>query len=140
MAPVGAAIDYQVDDGTIAPTAALSSMPFAPEYSLPAAEAMWKRWPLALMAFLMATTKLLPMLAVPPTDRKTYPFWVDRDYLGIDQGPIVLMIENYRSGFLWNLMKKNPYIVQGLKRAGFEGGWLENKDVQNATKGNAFAA
>jgi hypothetical protein len=34
------------------------------------------------------------------------------------------MIENLRSGFVWNLMKKNPYVVRGLARAGFEGGWL----------------
>jgi hypothetical protein len=51
--------------------------------------------------------------------------WFDTDYLGIDQGPIVLMIENYRTGFVWNVMKKNPHIVRGLQRAGFRGGWLE---------------
>ena len=51
--------------------------------------------------------------------------WVDGDYLGIDQGPIVAMIENYRSGLVWRVMRKNPYIVRGLKRAGFTGGWLE---------------
>ena len=45
--------------------------------------------------------------------------------LGIDQGPIVLMIENWRSGFVWDVMKKNPYIRKGLERAGFTGGWLE---------------
>jgi hypothetical protein len=52
--------------------------------------------------------------------------WVDKDYLGIDQGPIVVMIENYRSGLIWDIMKKNPYIVDGLKKAGFNGGWIEN--------------
>ena len=52
-------------------------------------------------------------------------YFVDKDYLGIDQGPIVLMIENYRSGLIWNLMKKNPYFVRGLKRAGFKGGWID---------------
>ena len=51
--------------------------------------------------------------------------WVDKDYLGIDQGPIVIQIENYRNSFVWNLMKKNPYIVSGLKKAGFTGGWLQ---------------
>ena len=51
--------------------------------------------------------------------------WIDRDYLGIDQGPIIIQIENHRSGFVWNLMKKNPYIVAGLKKAGFKGGWLK---------------
>ena len=51
--------------------------------------------------------------------------WFDIDYLGIDQGPIVAMIENYRSGLVWKTMRKNPHIVRGLKRAGFTGGWLE---------------
>jgi hypothetical protein len=50
--------------------------------------------------------------------------WFDPDYIGIDQGPIAIMIENLRDGFVWNVMKKNPYIVKGLKRAGFSGGWL----------------
>ncbi len=50
--------------------------------------------------------------------------WFDDDYLGIDQGPIVLMIENYRSELIWNVMKKNPHITRGLRRAGFSGGWL----------------
>ena len=51
--------------------------------------------------------------------------WFDNEYLGIDQGPILLMIENYRSGFVWTIMRKNPYIRRGLERAGFTGGWLE---------------
>jgi hypothetical protein len=53
--------------------------------------------------------------------------WFDIDYLGIDQGPILLQIQNHENGLLWNVMKKNPYIVAGLKKAGFKGGWLENK-------------
>jgi hypothetical protein len=50
--------------------------------------------------------------------------WFDGDYLGIDQGPILLQIENYRTGLIWNLMRKSPYIRTGLERAGFAGGWL----------------
>lgn len=53
--------------------------------------------------------------------------WFDDNYIGIDQGPIVAMIENHRSELLWNLMKKNPYIVRGLCRAGFTGGWIEGR-------------
>jgi len=53
--------------------------------------------------------------------------WFDVDYLGIDQGPIVVMIENYRTGLVWEKMKKNPHVVRGLRRAGFTGGWLENR-------------
>ncbi len=50
--------------------------------------------------------------------------WFDNDYLGIDQGPIAIMIENLRNGFVWETMKRNPYIITGLRRAGFSGGWL----------------
>ncbi len=51
--------------------------------------------------------------------------WVADDYLGIDQGPIVAMIENYRSGLIWSIMQNNPHIRRGLQRAGFTGGWLD---------------
>ena len=50
--------------------------------------------------------------------------WVSKGYYGLDQGPIVMMIENYRSGMIWRLMRRCPSIVEGLRRAGFRGGWL----------------
>ncbi|MCC7464864.1 MAG: prolyl oligopeptidase family serine peptidase [Saprospiraceae bacterium] len=121
----GVAIDYLEDDGTIAPTAAIGCMPFAPEVCLPTLEAMWKRWPVGKYGFFDGYNETFTEIARSPKAQPGYPFWVDKDYLGIDQGPIVLMLENYRSGFLWDLMKRNPYIVRGLKRAGFTGGWLD---------------
>jgi hypothetical protein len=51
--------------------------------------------------------------------------WADTVQLGIDQGPILLMIENWRSGLVWRVMRKNPYLRKGLERAGFTGGWLQ---------------
>jgi hypothetical protein len=45
-------------------------------------------------------------------------------YFGLDQGLVVLMIENYRSGLIWQLMRRCPPIGCGLRRAGFTGGWL----------------
>jgi hypothetical protein len=53
--------------------------------------------------------------------------WFDDQQLGIDQGPIAAMIENHRSGLVWNTMKRNPYVVPGLCRAGFRGGWLRGR-------------
>jgi len=50
--------------------------------------------------------------------------WVDHDYLGIDQGALIGMIENYRSGLIWSVMRRNAYVRNGLERAGFTGGWL----------------
>jgi hypothetical protein len=52
--------------------------------------------------------------------------WVASDYLGIDQGTIVAMIENYRSELIWKIMQRNPHIRRGLQRAGFSGGWLSS--------------
>ena len=118
----GAASTQVVDDGTIAPTAAGGSVPFAPEICIPALENMWTKY----------YGTLVTEYGFKDAYNATYTFgkgnekgWVDPDYLGIDQGPIVIQIENYRSQLVWNLMKKNPYIVAGLKKAGFKGGWLK---------------
>ena len=51
-------------------------------------------------------------------------WWVTPYHFGIDQGPVILMIENYRTGLIWNIMRRSPYVVAGLRRAGFQGGWL----------------
>ena len=53
--------------------------------------------------------------------------WVDDDYLGIDQGPIVIMIENGRSDLVWSRMRGEPNLIRGLRAAGFTGGWLETR-------------
>ena len=52
--------------------------------------------------------------------------WYDDDYLGIDQGPIVAMIENHRSDLVWSVTRRNPHVKRGLLRAGFTGGWLDS--------------
>ena len=56
--------------------------------------------------------------------------WVDTDSLGIDQGPILAMMENHVSGFVWRVMRGNPAIRRGLARAGFTGGWLEESPIE----------
>jgi hypothetical protein len=45
--------------------------------------------------------------------------WFDKDYLGLDQGPILIMIENYRTGLVWKYAMKDPVIQKGLERLGF---------------------
>jgi hypothetical protein len=111
------------DDGTITPTAPAGSLPFAPEICIPVLKTMRTRFPDKLWReYGFADAFNLTFI----TD-KTPEGWFDVDYLGIDQGPIVLMIENLRSEFVWSVMKKNPYIVRGLQRAGFSGGWLEKQ-------------
>jgi hypothetical protein len=64
--------------------------------------------------------------------------WISQGYYGLDQGPIVLMIENALSGLVWRLMRRSPHIVTGLRRAGFEGGWLDGAaDVATVSRSNA---
>ena len=118
------------DDGTITPTAAISSMPFTPDISMEAMLAMRERYGDHLYTrygFLDAFNPTLNDPSVKPQAGTIDPQlgWFDTDYLGIDQGPIIAMIENYRSGLVWNVMKKNPHIRTGLQRAGFSGGWLD---------------
>lgn len=117
----GAAQWYVRDDGTIAPTAAGGAIPFAPEICLPALETMYQKFGDRIYGqygFFDAFN--LSIVQKDGTEG-----WVDRDYLGIDQGPILIQLENHRSRFVWELMRKNKYIVEGLKKAGFKGGWLE---------------
>lgn len=117
------------DDGTIAPTAAGGSIAFAPDIVIPALKAMRSRYGAALYGqygFLDSFNPTLTDPRVPLQQGKVFEGigWVDTDYVGIDQGPIVAMIENFRTGMIWATMRKNPHIRRGLERAGFTGGWL----------------
>lgn len=50
--------------------------------------------------------------------------WISPRHCGLNQGPIVLMVDNHRTGFLWRVTRHCPYLASGLRRAGFIGGWL----------------
>lgn len=125
----GAGLGHIVDDGTIAPTAAGGSIAFAPEIVIPALQAMKQRYGKSIYDRYGFVDAFNPSFHINTTLRtgKLVPGlgWVDTEQLGIDQGPIVLMIENWRSDFVWKVMRRNPYIRKGLQRAGFTGGWLE---------------
>jgi hypothetical protein len=112
---------FLFDDGTIAPTAALGSMPFAPELVLPTAQNWQQKRPE------LKTPYGFTDAFNPAADPEKPSGWVDQDTLGIDQGPIVLMVENYRTGLVWDVMKKDANLRAGLKSAGFTGGWLDKK-------------
>jgi hypothetical protein len=116
------------DDGTLAPTALLASIAFAPEIVVPAVHELYRRFGEHIYSeygFLDAFNPSFTC-AVPLKHGRWFPDfgWVASDYLGIDQGPIVAMIENRRSGLIWRVMRTNPHLRRGLKRAGFGGGWL----------------
>ncbi|MGQ0561776.1 MAG: glucoamylase family protein [Gemmatimonadota bacterium] len=127
----GASFTEVRDDGTIAPTAAGGSIPFAPEVAIPALRAMRVHYGDKLFreyGFLDAFNPTFTFTDLELRHGSVMgDVWIDGDYLGIDQGPILLMAENHRSGFVWETMKRNPYIVRGLCRAGFSGGWLEGR-------------
>ncbi len=119
----GAASTQIIDDGTIAPTAAGGSVPFLPEVCIPTLENMWNKYYGTLVGEYGFRDAFNPTYTFGKGNESG---WFDKDYLGIDQGPILIQIENYRTNFVWNLMKKNPYIVAGLKKSGFKGGWLSS--------------
>ncbi|MDZ4857978.1 MAG: glucoamylase family protein [Candidatus Hydrogenedentes bacterium] len=112
---------YGPDDGTLAPWAVVASLPFAPEIVLPTIQ-NYERMHLNEAQMYGYKATFNPTFPVEPE----YEYgWVSPYHFGINQGPIAIMIENYRSGFLWKLMRRCPYLLTGLRRAGFTGGWLE---------------
>jgi len=126
----GVGLEEVLDDGTIAPYAAIASLPFAPEIVLPATREMYQRYGRYIYGKYGFIDAFNPSFDydVPLTHGKRIRGmgWVDSDYLGIDQGAIISMIENYRSELIWTVMKRDPSLRRGLERAGFEGGWLND--------------
>jgi hypothetical protein len=114
-------VPYGPDDGTVAPWAVAASLPFAPEIVLPTID------------FCINEVKLTESnpYGFKATFNPTYPAksgnrfgWVSPWHYGLNQGPIVLMIENHYRDMLWQLMRDCPHVARGLRRAGFGGGWL----------------
>jgi hypothetical protein len=98
------------DNGTITPTAAISSIPFAPDIVIPVIENLWTNYKSVLWG---------PYGFRDAFNLAVNPDWYGADVLGIDQGPIAIMIENYRTGRVWNRFMQNPNVVAGLQGAGF---------------------
>jgi hypothetical protein len=123
---MGGAATY--DDGTLSPAALVSSVVFAPEIVLPAVAELnrrYGRYVYSTYGFLDALDPSFDYdVPVHAGSRIPGVGWVDGDYIGIDQGSTIGMIENYRSGLLWRIMRRDPYLRRGLERAGFAGGWL----------------
>jgi hypothetical protein len=108
------------DDGTVAPWVVVASLPFAPEIVIP-----------TVRQFARLNLGMTDPYGFKPSFNQTFAvedsptgWWVTPFHFGIDQGPVVLMVENYRSGLIWDIMRRCPNVVEGLRRAGFQGGWL----------------
>jgi hypothetical protein len=121
----GAGIVGNRDDGTLSPAALISSLPFAPEIVIPAALEIRQRYGSRLYSSYGFFDAFNPSFGESG--------WFDHFYLGIDQGPQLAMVENYRTELIWRVMRTNPYVQRGLTRAGFTGGWLASlQDARNA--------
>ena len=114
---VGYAAHSPTEDlGVISPTAALAAFPYTPEYSMQAlkyfyynmGDRIWSEY-----GFVDAFSESRD--------------WYATSHLAIDQGPIIVMIENYRTGLLWKLFMSCPEIKNGLRKLGFESPWLKEK-------------
>lgn len=108
------------DDGTVAPWGVIASLPFAPELVLPTMEHLWR-----------VRVGGTHRYGFKSTYNPTFPAadgspggWVSPYHCGLNQGPIVTMIENHRSGLIWSLLRSSSHIVAGLRAGGFTGGWL----------------
>lgn len=113
-------VPYGPDDGTIAPWAVVASLPFAPEIVLPTIKHFMHKLKIIDYQYGFRATFNQSYL-----NKNHSCGWVSPWHFGINEGPIILMIENYDSEFVWDLMRGCPYLKQGLMSAGFRGGWLE---------------
>ena len=118
---VARGVPFGPDDGTVAPWVVVASLPFAPEIVIPT---------VCHLAGLKLGGQDRQYGFKPSfnqtfrVDNNSTGWWATPYYFGIDQGPVALMIENHRSGLIWDIMRRCPCIVTGLRRAGFTGGWL----------------
>jgi hypothetical protein len=125
----GAGGVQEYDDGTIAPYAVGSSLPFAPEIVTPTLQAMHARFGSRIYSkygFFDSFNLSFDYEDVPlSTGQRIAGWgWVDTNYLGIDQGPLLAMIGNHHNESVWRAMRNNRHLRRGLTQAGFTGGWL----------------
>jgi hypothetical protein len=110
------------DDGTISPWAVVASLPFAPEIVLKTMRHAIERLEKHGIKKTGFDASFNPIY---PASGDGQNGWVSPWKFGLNEGPIILMIENFQSQLIWNLMKKSPPIIHGLRLAGFQGGWLD---------------
>lgn len=103
------------DDGTLSPWTAITALPFAPEIALPTIKHYAESFP-QLSGKYGLKCSLNPSF---PGETGASLGWFSDHYYGINEGPIVLMIENYRSGLPWRLMKECRPVFERLRKAGF---------------------
>jgi hypothetical protein len=110
---------YGPDDGTLAPWAMLATVPFEPAAALAGTRHLLRRYPEVCIEDRFSS-------GFNPNEVERDAPWLSEGWYGLDQGLLVMMIENYRSGFIWDLTRGSSVIRTGLSRAGFSGGWLDD--------------
>jgi hypothetical protein len=128
---VGRGVPYGPDDGTLAPWAVVASLPFAPEIVLPAIDFCIHQAKLKASNAYGFKASFNP--THPGDPGNPFGWWVSPWHFGLNEGPIVLMIENYLSGLPWRLIRGCSYIQEGLRQAGFTGGWLAEVGQASST-------
>lgn len=117
---VARGVPYGPDDGTIAPWAGVASLPFAPEIVLPTVQHIKEVYPEITGKYCLKCSFNLTFRDAS----QDKPGWTSRYHYGINLGPVVMACENHRSGLLWRLARRCPYLITELRRAGFTNGWL----------------
>ena len=112
-------VPYGPDDGTLSPPSVLASLPFAPDQALAALRTMLRRYPR-----LLSQDRLTTGFNATLSDADGQP-WISPGHYGLDQGIVFMMIENHRSEGIWQLLRSCGYLADGLRLAGFSGGWLQ---------------
>ncbi len=111
------------DDGTVSPWAVVSSLPFLPKVVLSTMRHAIERLDFEKHHEYGFDASYNPTFPEKNTKSNS---WISEWQFGLNQGPVILMIENYKSGLIWDIMKRCPHIITGLQRAGFSGGWLDS--------------
>ncbi len=115
-------VPFGPDDGTRVPWVGLACLPFEPRLAEANHRTLCQRYP-AVADECRFFGSFNPSLPGGSGERPEC--WVSPNVYGLDQGLIVMMVENYRTGAPWKLMRSSPIIRNGLKACGFRGGWLE---------------
>jgi hypothetical protein len=110
-------VPYGPDDGTIAPWAMLATLPFGPGAALRGTRRLLKTYPEVCLNDRFSS-------GFNATLQSQGTGWLSEGWFGLDQGLLLMMIENYRTGLIWEITRRSPIVRDGLLRVGFTGGWL----------------
>jgi hypothetical protein len=110
-------VPYGPDDGTLAPWAMLATLPFAAKAAIEGTRHLLTHYPQVCSSDRFSS-------GFNPGRLEVGVSWLSPGWYGLDQGLLVMMIENYRTGLIWRLTRGSRMLRRGLRAAGFEGGWL----------------